>query len=300
VDNTAIGGHDLGGSVALSGGQIVINGNEGQSQDLSIETTNLLASNLAAGIAQPFVMSKTQTADGESSRTQFTVYDSLGEPLSVDVTFVKQGNVPGGGTTWQWIAESDDTAAADRVLGLGAMEFDSNGRFVSTTNDAFSISRENGASTPLTITMRFDDGVDSVSALADNASLVAAVRQDGSPIGALQSFSVGEDGVITGSFTNGLAHSIGQVALATFINNEGLVGIGNSLYSPGPNSGNAVIGPPTHFGSGRIIAGAVEASNVDLAEEFVNLIQASTGFSASSRVITTADELIQQLLLVGR
>jgi flagellar hook protein FlgE len=126
------------------------------------------------------------------------------------------------------------------------------------------------------------------------------MQQDGSPIGTLDSFSVGEDGVITGSFTNGLARTIGQFALASFVNNEGLVALGNNFYGTGPNSGNPIIAAPTQFGTGRVVAGALEQSNVDLASEFVDLITASTGFSAASRVITTADELLQQLLLVGR
>jgi flagellar hook protein FlgE len=300
LDSTAVSGQDLGGSVALTAGQIVINGNEGSVQDLRIETTSFIASNVSSGIAQPLVMSKTQDADGESARTTFVVYDSLGTPLSVDLSMVKQANVPGGGTIWEWVAESNDNDLVDRVLGLGVVEFDSKGLFVSTTNDAFSITRANGATTPLTVTMDFDDGVDSISALTDEASLVAAVRQDGSPIGTLDSFSVGEDGVIIGSFTNGLARTIGQFAMASFINNEGMVALGNNFFSTGANSGNPVIGAPAQFGAGRVISNALEQSNVDLASEFVDMITASTGFSAASRVITTADDLLQQLLLVGQ
>lgn len=300
LDSTVVNGQDLGGGVALTAGQIVITGNEGEAQDLKIETTSFTASNVSTGIAQPMVMTNTQDADGESARTSFAVFDSLGTPITVDLTFVKQENVSGGGTIWQWMAESNDNDGPDRVLGLGVVEFDSRGQFLQASNEAFSVIRENGATTPLTVTMDFDDGTDAISALADENSLIAAIRQDGSPIGTLDAFSVAEDGVITGTFTNGLSRTVGRVALATFLNNQGLVGVGNNLFTTGPNSGNPIIGGPTEFTAGRVISNALEQSNVDLAGEFVDLISASTGFSAASRVITTADDLLQQLLLIGR
>jgi len=267
---------------------------------MKLETGDFVASNVGAASAQPMVMSKTQDADGESARTTFVAFDSLGTPVSVDLTFVKQGVVAGGGTVWEFVAESADTAVNNRVVGLGVVEFDANGNFVSATNDSFQIQRDNGATTPLTVTINFDSGPDAITALADTSSVFAAVRQDGSPIGTLDSFSIGDNGIITGSFTNGLNRTIGQVTLAKFINNEGLVQAGGGLFLAGPNSGDAVVTAPQQLGAGRIVAGALEQSNVDLAEEFVKLITASTGFSASSRVISTSDQLIQQLLATGR
>jgi len=300
LDNTSISGEDLGGSVAFASGQFTITGNEGTVQNMKLETGDFVASNVGAASAQPMVMSKTQDADGESARTTFVAFDSLGTPVSVDLTFVKQGVVAGGGTVWEFVAESADTADTDRVVGLGVVEFDANGNFVSATNDSFQIDRDNGATTPLTVTINFDSGPDAITALADTSSVFAAVRQDGSPIGTLDSFSIGDNGIITGSFTNGLNRTIGQVTLAKFINNEGLVQAGGGLFLAGPNSGDAVVTAPQQLGAGRIVAGALEQSNVDLAEEFVKLITASTGFSASSRVISTSDQLIQQLLATGR
>jgi flagellar hook protein FlgE len=300
LDASMIGGESLGGSVAFTGGQFVVTGNEGTVQSMKIETGDFVASNVGAASAQPLVMSKTQDADGESARTTFVVYDSLGTPISVDLTFVKQGVIAGGGTVWEFVAESSDTSVNDRVVGLGVVEFDANGNFLSSTNDSIQIARDNGATTPLTVTINFDSGSEAITALADTASVIASIRQDGSPIGTLDSFSVGENGIITGSFTNGSNRTIGQVALSTFINNEGLVEAGAGLYSTGPNSGDPVIVSPQQLGAGRILSGALEQSNVDLAEEFVKLITASTGFSASSRVISTSDELIQQLLITGR
>ena len=148
--------------------------------------------------------------------------------------------------------------------------------------------------------MVFDDGTDAISALTDSQSTLAAIFQDGSPIGVLTSFSIGQTGVIEGSFSNGLTRSIGQIALAKFANPGGLVDIGNSQYRTGPNSGAALITEPLAFGTGRLIGGALELSNVDLSQEFINMILASTGYSAASRVISTTNELIDQLLILGR
>ena len=124
--------------------------------------------------------------------------------------------------------------------------------------------------------------------------------QDGSPIGTLTNFSIGETGLITGAFTNGLTRSIGQVAVGKFSNPAGLVDVGNNIFSIGPNSGDPIVTSPLDFGTGRLIGGALELSNVDLSREFIDMIVTSTGYSASSRVIQTTDELIDQLLVLGR
>lgn len=300
LDNTTINGEMLGGGVSFAAGQIVITGNEGTAQQLTIETADIVATNNGAGISQPFVMAQTGEADGESVRTSFVVYDSLGSPLTVDLTYVLQSTTSGGGTTWEFIAESTDNDALDRVVGLGVVNFDSNGKFLSASNSAFSLTRTNGAVSPLTVTMQFDAGPDAISALTSSQSDLAAVNQDGSPIGTLSNFSIGEEGIISGSFTNGLTRTIGQIALAKFTNPEGLVDVGNNMFRVGPNSGTPLVTTALNFGTGRLVGGALELSNVDLSQEFINMILATTGYSASARVITTTDELMDQLLLLGR
>ena len=304
IDSSTVGGQSLGGSVGFNAsGQLVINGNEGTVQELQIDTADFVVKgNLggAGGIGQPFIMSQTQSPIGESVRTSFVVYDSLGTPITVDLSFVLQETNPTGGTVWEFIAESSDNALDDRVVGIGIVEFDENGRFVLASNQSFQITRDNGAVSPLTVNMDFDSGTDAISSLTDSASNLAAVYQDGSAIGTLSNFSIGEDGIITGAFTNGLNRSLGQIALAKFSNPEGLVDAGNNLFKNGPNSGTPLISNPLEFGTGRVVGGALELSNVDLSQEFINMILASTGYSAASRVITTTDELINQLLVLGR
>ncbi len=309
LDQTVIAGQDLSGQARISvgaagdppAGTIIIEGNEGTVQDLDIDTADLVVTYaVPVAINQPFVMTKIGAADGESVRTSFVVFDSLGSPLTVDLTFVLQQTVPGSGTIWEFVAESLDNDALDRVLGLGVVTFDANGRFVSATNQSFSLIRGNGAVSPLTVSMDFDSGTDAITALTDTSSTLAAVFQDGSPIGTLSNFSIGEDGSIAGSFTNGLVRDIGQVVLAKFSNPGGLVDAGSNLFSVGPNSGTPLVAQPLEFGTGRVLGGALELSNVDLSQEFINMILTSTGYTASSRVITTTDQLIAELLRISR
>jgi len=299
LDGSTVGGETLGGGISLASGQIVITGNEGTVQNLDLETSSFAASNNGAGLTEPLVMTSTGDADGESVRTTLEVYDSLGTPLAIDLTMVLQSTTADGGTTWEYVAESDDNDAIDRVIGLGTLEFDANGQFVSASNDTFSVVRQNGAETPLTVAMNFNSPTEAVTALSDTESQLGSVLQDGSPIGTLSSFSIGEDGIISGTFSNGLLRTIGQLAMAKFTNPEGLVDLGNTFFGVGANSGTPLITTPLSFGTGRVVGGALELSNVDLSQEFINMILASTGYSAASRVITTTDELMQQLLATG-
>ena len=294
----------LGAATVITAGQIIVTGNEGTVQDLILETADVVVTYAvppAGGpISQPFVMTKTGTSTGESVRTSFVVFDSLGTPLTVDLSFILQSTSTSQGSTWLWAAESSESDALDRFLGKGVVTFDANGRFVAASNQAFSISRGNGAVDPLTITMNFDTGTDAISALTSEVSILSAVFQDGSSIGTLSQFSIGDDGVISGSFDNGLTRDIGQIAMAKFSNNAGLVDAGNNLFQVGPNSGTALITSPLQFGTGRLIGAALELSNVDLSQEFINMILTSTGYTASSRVITVTDELIDELLRLVR
>jgi len=125
-------------------------------------------------------------------------------------------------------------------------------------------------------------------------------QQDGSATGTLNGFSIGSNGIVTGTFTNGLTQTLGQVAVAEFNNPLGLIDDGGNLFSAGANSGVPVITSPQQLGAGSIRSGALELSNVDISQEFINMIIASTGFSASSRVITTSDQLITELLNTNR
>jgi flagellar hook protein FlgE len=302
LNNSNVGlNSNLNGGVSLNaGGQMVIQGNEGSVQELGPESIEFTVAGAGAGSSTPITLNRSSFANGESVRTSFIVYDSLGTPVSVDITLVLQSTTSSGGTTWQMIAESDDSDQLSRIVGMSELTFDSDGSLLAASSQSLSLVRDNGADSPLTITMDFNSDAYAVSSLSDAASNLAMVSQDGSPIGTLSNFSIAEDGRIAGSFTNGLTRTIGQVAIAKFTNPEGLVDAGDNLYRSGPNSGAAFITRPREFGTGRLVGSALEQSNVDLSQEFINMILASTGYSAASRVITTTDELITQLLALGR
>lgn len=129
---------------------------------------------------------------------------------------------------------------------------------------------------------------------------VAALSQDGHATGSLQAFTLGPDGVLTGVFSNGLKQALGQLAIATFANAGGLEKAGGSLFRTTANSGAALVGVPGADGRGTLTGGALEMSNVDLAQEFTNLIVAQRGFQANSRVITSSDEILQDLVNLKR
>lgn len=287
-------------------GVLSIVGNTGSFNTIQIEAGDFqIIDNANAPVTNPFSLSTSVESDGESIRTTFIVYDSLGTPLEVDLTIVLD-STSDAGTTWRYYVESPDhidPLTPSRLITTGTLDFDNFGRLQTTSPIGVTLGRDQtGALDPLVFTLSLASGSDAVTALTDTAqqSSIAAVNQDGSPLGVLDSFSVGEDGVITGGFSNGLTRTIGQIIVATFTNPEGLIDAGNNLFSVGPNSGTALITTPGNFGTGRMIGGALEQSNVDLGQEFINLVLTQTGYSAATRVIQTTDELIQQLLVLGR
>jgi flagellar hook protein FlgE len=127
-------------------------------------------------------------------------------------------------------------------------------------------------------------------------SNTSATQQDGSSSGSLVSFAIGSDGTITGSFSNGKTQSLGQLALASFANQNGLQLDGSTDYSPTLASGPAVVGIPGAGGLGTVTGGALELSNVDIATEFANLIVAQRGFEADAKAITTFDQITQDTI----
>lgn len=133
-----------------------------------------------------------------------------------------------------------------------------------------------------------------------NESDASATKTEGYKQGSLVDFAVDSNGVITGYFSNKQMRSIGQVALANFKNPAGLEKTGNNLYRTTPNSGDPMIGNPGTGGRGALKPGAVEMSNVDLSREFTNMITTQRGFQANSRIITTSDEMLQEVVNMKR
>jgi flagellar hook protein FlgE len=187
-------------------------------------------------------------------------------------------------------------------LSTGTLQFDTNGQpDPDNAEISLSIDRSNSGADPLlSWTLRLVSDQGSTTSLAAAPSSMVGLTVDGLPPGTLESFAAGGDGVIFGRFSNGAVKTMGQVVLANFTNPAGLIDEGGNLFSTGPNSGPASVTSPGTLGTGTLVSGALEQSNVDLGEEFTQMILTSTGYSASSRVIRTADELMQQLLVLGR
>jgi flagellar hook protein FlgE len=278
---------------------LTIDGNIGANNDLTLIPGSLSITN-SAGTSTPFTWTKNSSADGESIATSTIIYDSLGTPVKLTLTAALVSR-DAAGATWRFFATSPDGTATDALtqtaVGTGTLSFDTAGRLLSSSSTSLTIDRTGtGANPNLTFNVDFSE----ISGLADTISNLGTTLVNGSAKGTLTEYSIDQSGFIKGTFSNGLTRTLGQVALATFRNNQGLVDKGNNTWQEGPNSGTAVISAPGQFTAGNIISGTLELSNVDLSSEFVQLISASTGFSASSRVITTSNQLLQELLAAAR
>ncbi|BAM04325.1 flagellar hook protein FlgE [Phycisphaera mikurensis] len=280
-------------------GRIHIESNIGSGNAARISDANFVV-NAETSPTAPFRMERIQEADGESTRTSFVAYDSLGTAIEVDLS-LSLVNKDANGTQWRYVATAIDDTDLDSVLGTGLVSFNTEGELLGADNLTIGVDRvQTGAGTPLTFNIAFTDPYGSVTSLVDTTSTIAMTQQDGSPIGTLQDFDIGQDGTIVGVFGNGLLRDLGQIPIATFANNEGLKNGGDSTFIATANSGGPVVVAGGTAQAGILIGRSLELSNVDISREFVDLISASTGFSANSRVISTSDEMINELLSVVR
>ena len=224
-----------------------------------------------------------------------TVYDSLGNPLTLTFTFTPPTTA--GSTTWSWSAAlTNPPAGASLVSGSsGTVAFSTSGAYSSAGTTTGPVAVTVSGAAPLSITPDF-------TALTQygSATSAQAAGQNGYAAGTLQSLSVDSSGLITGHFTNGLSETLGQVALATFANPQGLVQQGQDVYVTGTNSGAPLVGAAGTGAAGTVVAGSLEGSNVDLASQFTQMIAAERGFQANAQVVTTANTMLQTLVQLGQ
>jgi flagellar hook protein FlgE len=152
----------------------------------------------------------------------------------------------------------------------------------------------NGAA-PATGTTAINIEMDNMTGFAQQ-STVNVDDQNGHEAGSLTSFTIGPDGSIQGIFSNGFNQTLGRIALARFKNPGGLTRVGNNAFQLSVNSGLPIIGAPGDVGLGTVNSGTLEMSNANLAQQFTDMIRAQRGFQANSRMITTSDELLQELI----
>ena len=248
---------------------------------------------------------KTNLDAGDTAGTTYsndvTVYDSLGASHIVKMKFTKSA------TLNNWDYEASIPAAdlggtgAPVVLGTGTMVFNGNGKLTSPITDpTFTITgfADGASALPLTWHLNDSSGGPLITQMSA-ASNTSTTIQDGFGSGSLLDFMVSPDGTVVGSFTNG-TKTLGQIALATFANAQGLDRIGHNNFASSLASGQPTIGTPGAGGRGTLSGGSLELSNVDIAKEFAALIMAQRGFQANARAITTFDEITQDTINLKR
>jgi flagellar hook protein FlgE len=229
-------------------------------------------------------------ANGATVTTNLASYDSLGNLQNLTITFTKTDV-----NEWGW----DVTDSGGNSVGHGTAVFTSDGRYDPdpTVNPAatLSIVLANGATTPQAVTLDLAN----VTQLATQSEVIL-YSQDGLPPGSLTGFNVGPTGDVIGVFSNGMNRKVALIAMARFVNPPGLQRSGQNLYSETPNSGAGEVGAPGSGSRGQVAAGYLEMSNVDLGQQFTNMIVAQRGLQANSRVITTSDEMLQEMVNLKR
>jgi len=230
------------------------------------------------------------------TETSITTYDSLGTKYDVKVYMYKTG-----ANTWNWQADQAGLAAAGvpaaSITGAGTLTFNPDGTLNTASSNTISFSPP-GAD-PMSVNMDFGSGVNGITQFASTSTAVLR-DQNGYTSGTLQNFTIDRTGIITGAFTNGVNVPLGQIVLADFNNPAGLLRIGDNMYQESGNSGGAVLGFALEGSQSTLTSGALEMSNVDLAQEFTSMIVAQRGFQANGRVITTSDQLLQELVDLKR
>jgi len=223
--------------------------------------------------------------DGASYVIPFKIYDSLGNTHNLTITFKKSGE-----NTWDFNINDD----SNNNLNTGTLQFDQYGRLIPNNNYQLSINGIPGAA-DITIDLDFTN----VTQYAKETT-VDLSYQDGYAAGTLLGIAIDSSGVITGVFDNGINQELAQIALCNFDNPSGLMKGGKNMYRESANSGVPQIGLAGTGGRGTISPGSLEMSNVDLAEEFTQMIITQRGFQANSRIITASDEMLQDLVNLKR
>ncbi len=254
-------------------------------------TTSTLDINLDAGAAATDTYASTQT-----------IYDSLGNAIPLTLTFTKTGanawtasvSVPAGTVT---------TPATDIGITNAALTFDGSGNLNAGTDPSITLTNLTNGAANVTINWDLFDAAGVTNGDLTQYAAASTTNfntQNGYAAGNLRGISVDESGFVTGIYSNGQLTPLYQVALADFPSYYGLTKMGKNLYSESRASGQVMPGVPLSASLGSISPSAIEMSNVDLAQEFVKMITTQRAFQANSRVITTSDEVLQELINLKR
>lgn len=234
-------------------------------------------------------------AVGDTYSSPITVYDSLGTSHTVTVNFTNTA-----ANTWSYTvtlpaADTGGTGAAT-TLASGTLSFNSSGQLTSPSGTVTGINitglADGASNMSLTWDLNGSGTTPTVTQLA-SASATSATNQNGYGVGTLTGYTVLSDGTVQGQFSNNQTLALGQVAVASFSNNQGLQQVGDNNYEATAASGAAVVGQAGVGGTGTITGGSVEESNVDLSTQFADMIVAQQGYEANAKVLTTLDQVSQ-------
>ena len=311
------------GDVGVIGGEVTANVDEGLSISSASGTGAIFA---AALVTNPFALNTFDPADEATfnSVTSATIYDSLGAPHVMTTYFVKESQTTNPPNTWTVYVQIDgqdvgdpDPLSADPTAATQAnyrITFNNDGTYNSALSDDVVISNwtpldpsgavngalgpVNGAALPIPVpatSSNFHLDVANATQFSGVFS-VNSLDQTGYSTGQLSGLDIDDSGIIFARYSNGEALILGQVALADFANEQGLTPIGETSWAESFQSGAAVVGAPLSAALGAIQSGALEDSNVELAEELVSLIIAQRNFQANARTIETANEVTQTII----
>jgi flagellar hook protein FlgE len=226
--------------------------------------------------------------------TQTTIYDAVGNPLTMTQYF-KRETLPTGTppvSTWSVHSFVGDQELTSGGKAGATLTFDVNGKMTAPTAPiAFDKFTPAGTTAAQQMTLDFGTATTQLAAPFN----VASRAQDGKAVGLLQGVSVGADGIVKASFSNGDTQALGKVALANFSNPSGLRQLGNSYWASTGVSGEPVAGAAGENGLGNLMSGTIERSNVDITEELVGLIAAQRNFQANAKALDTASQISQTI-----
>lgn len=253
------------------------------SQNATPTTKVLMAGNVNAG--DPVYNAGSPSSGGQFT-TSVIVYDSQGNSHQLGLQFTKTAT-----NQWKWtITPAADIKASSNTS--GTLSFDTTGTQTPPATPVVNLTYANNTAAG-NVTIDFSK----ISQLAQTSQVNVATA-DGTPGGTMSTFSVGRDGSVVAVYSNGTSRAIGQIALADFRNPDGLIRQGNNLYTESVNSGSPQVAVAGLGNLGAIATGQLEGSNVDLAAQFGQMIQAQQGFNANTKVITTTNNLLQSVISI--
>jgi flagellar hook protein FlgE len=276
-------------TASLSGNSLIVTAKSGQGVTFSANTLT----DTTSAQSETFASSGSPQQAGTFS-TPITVYDALGGTHVLTATFTKTAS-----NTWSYalnIPASDVGQTGNPVtVKSGTLTFNGNGQLTSPTGSvAVAVSNLADGASSLNLTWNLTDANgNGLLTQVSGPSSTSSTQTDGYSSGSLQTYSVAGNGTIQGVFSNGATLALGQIALASFTNVQGLLKTGSNSYLASLASGQATIGPPSTGGLGSVTGGALEQSNVDIATEFSNLILAQRDYQSNAQAVTTLDQVSQ-------